>query len=108
MITIISTAKIGTIIASIHLEDPDGSKSEITVEQGMIYRLPVQSGQIVKIKIEPKGRIEIDSSLLSKPFAIQSGVCGILIDARGRPILFPKEEVKRKDLVKKWLQNLMI
>jgi len=107
VITIVSSAKIGTIIALIQIEDSDGIKNELTIEQGMIYRLPVQTGQIVKIKIEQKNRVEIDSTILSRPLSIQSGICGIIIDARGRPIMMPKEEVKRKDLVKKWLNNLM-
>ncbi len=107
VITIVSSAKIGTIIALIQIEDSDGIKNELTIEQGMIYRLPVQTGQIVKIKIEQKNRLEIDSTIFSRSLTIQSGICGIIIDARGRPIVLPKEEVKRKDLVKKWLNNLM-
>lgn len=107
VITIISTAKIGTMVASIQIEYGDGLINEISIEQGMIYRLPVPTGQIVKIKIEQKNRLEIDSTLHSRPLSIQSGICGIIIDARGRPIMLPKEEVKRKDLVKKWLYNLL-
>jgi hypothetical protein len=106
VITIVSTAKIGTMIASIQIDYGDGIINELLIEQGMIYRLPVPPGQIVKIKIEQKNRLEIDSTILSKSLSIQSGICGIIIDARGRPIMLPKEEVKRKDLVKKWLNNL--
>lgn len=107
VITIVSTVKIGTMIASIKIEYGDGIINELSIEQGMIYRLPVPTGQIVKIKIEQKNRFDIDSTILSKSLSIQSGICGIIVDARGRPVMLPKEEVKRKDLFKKWLYNLM-
>jgi hypothetical protein len=108
VITITSPAKIGSLIAVVHLEYEDGAKDEVLIEQGMIYRLPVQTGQLVTISIEPKSKIDKSSSALARSISVQSGLCGIIIDARGRPIALPKEDAKRKELFKKWLTQLMI
>lgn len=108
VITVSSNAKIGTKLANVIMEFEDGSKSEITIEQGMIYRLPVQTGRKVKIRIEPKSKLEIDSTGITRGLLIQSGLCGIIIDARGRPLIFIKDDIRRKEIYKKWIDNLEI
>jgi len=108
VITITSLVKIGTKLAVVKIEFEDGSKSETIIEQGMIYRLPVQPGQFVNISIEPKAKFECDMNISSRAVSIQSGICGIIIDARGRPFVLPKEPIKRLELFKKWLNQLII
>ncbi|PKN86245.1 MAG: hypothetical protein CVU46_08360 [Chloroflexi bacterium HGW-Chloroflexi-8] len=106
--TITSPVKIGTKLAIITTEFEDGTKSETIIEQGMIYRLPVQPGQFVNISIEPKAKIDSDLNTGSRAISVQSGICGIIVDARGRPFVLPKEPVKRIEVFKKWLFQLLI
>ena len=36
---------------------------------------------------------------------VEGGVAGLLLDARGRPIYFPEDDSKRKELLLKWFKT---
>jgi len=33
---------------------------------------------------------------------VQGGVCGVVVDARGRPIVLPEDQGRRIELLKEW------
>jgi hypothetical protein len=35
-------------------------------------------------------------------FKIVGGVCGAIIDARGRPVVLPADASRRREMLKKW------
>jgi hypothetical protein len=39
-------------------------------------------------------------------FKVVGGVCGAVIDARGRPLALPADDARRRDLLKKWSLSL--
>ncbi|OJX41220.1 MAG: hypothetical protein BGO78_00270 [Chloroflexi bacterium 44-23] len=104
VIPIKSNAKPGSEIAVVITEFEDGNRIETKIEQGMIYRLHVPAGQMVNLYIEPKTKIDIDPATknFNKGFPLQGGLCGVVIDARGRPLMLPKDFQKRKEIQKIW------
>ncbi len=99
-----SNVKIGTELANVILEFEDGNRIESIIEQGMIYQLPVPTGTFVNMIVEQKVKLESDTILKNyeKGFTLQGGLCGLIIDARGRPVLIPKDSLKRKEIQKVW------
>ncbi len=108
VIPIKSNAKPGTEIAVVITEFEDGTRIETKIEQGMIYRLPVPIGQMVNLVFEPKSKIELNpiTKTFTKGYPIQGGLCGIVIDARGRPLMLPKDSQRRKEIQKIWSLQL--
>jgi hypothetical protein len=43
---------------------------------------------------------------MSGGFKIVGGVCGAVIDARGRPLGLPDDAVKRREMLLRWSQSL--
>ncbi|MDP6458922.1 MAG: hypothetical protein QGF78_06320, partial [Candidatus Bathyarchaeota archaeon] len=39
---------------------------------------------------------------------IMGGVAGVLLDARGRPLHLPEDDVQRKELLIKWFTSLVL
>ncbi|MAT42098.1 MAG: hypothetical protein CL609_07130 [Anaerolineaceae bacterium] len=103
-----SKARYGTSIAKIKIEYDDGTKSDIVIKKGLLTRLPISSGQYAKIFIQPLRKIIVDpwGRNLSKGFIVQGGLCGVIVDSRGRPISLPKDEARRRDQLKKWRNSL--
>ncbi len=103
-----SKARYGTPIAKIKIEHEDGTNSELVVKKGQLTRLPVSQGQLVKLFIQPLRKIIVDplGRNLSKGFIVQGGLCGVIVDTRGRPLSLPKDEARRRDQIKKWRNSL--
>ncbi|MBI9044833.1 MAG: glutamate mutase L [Anaerolineaceae bacterium] len=99
-----SKARLGAPILRAKLEFEDGRESRYEIKKGTLVTLPVQSGQTAKIHLETLRRTVIDpySHRRSGSFKIVGGVCGVVIDARGRPISLPSDDEKRRKLIKKW------
>lgn len=105
-----SKAKIGTPILKIRIEFKDGTYLEEQIVKGTIVKLPVSAGQIVKLFIEPLSNIDLDQfgNNFDKGLTIQGGLCGLIIDARGRPIQLQKNNSERFDQFQKWYRSMDI
>lgn len=103
-----SRARNGVQIAKVEVEFQDGTKSTANIRKGAIIKLPVLPGQVAKIHIQPLRSIKVDplGRSFKKGLVVQGGLCGIVIDARGRPISLPKDSKRRKSLIKSWQKAL--
>ncbi len=108
VISIKSIAKFGIPILKISIEYEDGTKNEITVAKGSIVSIPLSPGQKAKARITPLKKIEYDFADrdADNGIILQGGLCGVIIDARGRPIPLPKNELQRIELLQQWRNNL--
>jgi hypothetical protein len=103
----VSKARFGTQILNVRLEHDNGLKETFQIKQGSIVSLPLQLGQTATIHLDALRGTEIDRhGKRGGSFKIVGGVCGVVVDARGRPILLPKEDARRRDLLKKWQISL--
>jgi hypothetical protein len=108
VISPLSNARYGTSIINIRIEYESGEEAEHEIRQGNIYMLPVQPGQTARIHLEPLRALEIDplQKSANRSFKVIGGVCGTVIDARGRPLELPKDDTRRQDLLKKWATSV--
>ncbi len=104
VISPLSSARYGTSIMNLRIEYESGEEANHDIRQGNLYMLPVQPGQTARIHLEPLRGLEIDPLQKSgtRSFKVIGGVCGTVIDARGRPLDLPGDDSRRQDLLKKW------
>jgi hypothetical protein len=106
----ISHVRPGTHILKITLEDESGNKTRVDIHQGTLATLPLKLSQIGRITVDALNGAVIDPlhDRRSLNFKIVGGYCGVIIDARGRPLVMPKEPARRQDLYNKWAISLGI
>ena len=106
----ISHVRPGTQILKITMEDENGSKSKIDIHQGTLATLPLKMGQGARVNIEAFNGAVIDPINERHSISLKAtgGYCGVIIDARGRPLLLPKESSRKQDLYDKWAISLGI
>jgi hypothetical protein len=103
----VSDARPGTPILRVRLVFEDGNDSRMEVKQGSLVPLPVRHGQSAQVYLESMHGTEIDPRRrMSGGFKIVGGVCGAVIDARGRPLVLPDDAVKRREMLLRWSQSL--
>jgi hypothetical protein len=98
-----SEESYGTKILRAVLEYEDGNFNRFEIAQGNLMQIPLAQGQRANLQFEPIRRVMIDPVIPSYGFKVRGGLCGLVIDARGRPIHIPKDAKTRIPLLKKWL-----
>ena len=109
VISPVSDARYGTPILRVRLVHEDGGgESNLEVRQGNLLVLPIPFGQKAKLQLQTLHRTEIEPRVRRNPggFTIVGGVCGAVIDARGRPLGLPKDDARRREMIKKWALTL--
>jgi hypothetical protein len=104
VVTPVVTAKIGTPILRAWVTYPNGNQSQVEVKQGAFEILPLASGQSGKLTLQPLHHADVGLGPgRSNELTISGTVLGVVIDARGRPLRFPADHARRRELLKKWL-----
>ncbi len=108
VVTPLSGARYGTPILEARLEVEGGSETRLEVRKGSLVSLPLQQGQVGVLYLKSLHGTLIDprSSKNTYKYKIHGGVCGAVIDGRGRPLVLPQDASRRRDLLKKWAMAL--
>jgi hypothetical protein len=66
--------------------------------------LQLQQGQTALVQLKALRGTVIDprSPKKSIQYKVIGGVCGAVIDGRGRPVALPADTARRRDMLKKW------
>jgi hypothetical protein len=103
----ISTARAGATIMKVKITYEDGNQAACEVKQGSLVTLPVNNGQVAHLEIEMRHGAVLDPSLPRlKRFKVTGGLCGVVVDARSRPIRLPEDPAKRREVLAHWINNL--
>jgi hypothetical protein len=103
IISVVASANYGDQILRAKLTYSDGTDARADVKFGGLEILPLPSGQSARLSLQPLQRA--DAGLgpgRSGSVTVTGGAMGVVIDARGRPLLFPSDPVRRRELIKKW------
>jgi hypothetical protein len=108
VISPISNARNGTTIMNIQLELDTGEETTYEVQKGSLLQLPIPAGISATLHMEILRKVELDGRRKEGKQIIQviGGVCGAVIDARGRPLVLPSDAARRRDTLQKWSDNL--
>lgn len=99
--------KEGKLMAKVHLEMPDGSKKDIEIKYGDLFKIPLGVGEKVKAQIEPVKNVDVGAGkgkVLETE--LQGGVVGLIFDGRGRPLVMPENPQDRVEKLSKWVKAL--
>ena len=102
------TARRGTSILRAHLVYDNGREIRSEIKQGTLVVMPLPVGKTARLNLEPLQTVNINPDKRSGVVNLQvtGGACGVVIDARGRPIQLPKNAEDRSHLLKKWRKTL--
>lgn len=93
------------------LEFGDGRREVTDVMQGTIIRLPVAPGERAHLALYPAPTVDVglgpgQHARASDP--LEGGLLGLIVDARGRPLVLPRQEEERLAKIREWRQSLGI
>ena len=100
----VSKAPLGTPILRVKMTDEAGKDEELVIKQGSLAMLPIRFNQVVKVNLQGMHGTLVDTLTHSSnaTLMITGGLCGAVIDARGRPLNLPKDAAERWDRIEKW------
>jgi uncharacterized protein (TIGR01319 family) len=100
-------AKEGSPCVSVKMERPGGPAEERSVNFGEMVLLPLEVGQVVKATIRPARGFDMGEGKGKEIHAdLNGGVVGIIIDARGRPLVLPTARDERVRKLSAWNRTL--
>ncbi|MBI4631883.1 MAG: hypothetical protein HY740_09270, partial [Chloroflexi bacterium] len=106
-ISLVGEARPGQEVARIKVEPKNGEKVDLKIKFGTLQVIPLPVDDEAKVSIQPYSGFDAGFGAgTSKTITIKGGTVGLIIDARGRPIVFPKQPAKRIEAVKKWCNVL--
>jgi hypothetical protein len=103
----VSGARPGTTILQIKITYEDNTETHIEIKQGALVSLPIRNGQAAHLEVDLLHGTILDPCLPKlRRFKITGGVCGAVVDARGRPISLPEDAPKRIELLRRWMRTI--
>ena len=104
VISPISSERYGRPVLRVRYECDDGNTGDVQVLKGSIVHIPITQGKPARIMVSALGRTVVDP-LIGKGiagFKTVGGVCGLVVDARGRSINLPADHAQRRELLAEW------
>jgi hypothetical protein len=98
-------AKFGENVMDLTIEMPNGDLLEEKMNLGDLKLIPLTAEQEAKVHVEPANQYDVGAGPGQELDAVvQGGIAGLLLDARGRPLYFPSDDQKRKEILLKWFK----
>jgi hypothetical protein len=103
----VGNTKAGTLILQGQITYADGRESPIEVMFGTIVVIPLSLGEKATLKLQPLHRFNIGmGSGQGGTVQVTGGSLGLVVDARGRPLIPKLDLVKWRAQYNQWLQIL--
>lgn len=103
------SARLGTPVLRVRLVYQNGNETRLDIKQGALEVLPLSPGQAGRLYLQPLHHSDIGlgpGRTRDDGFPVSGTVLGVVIDARGRPLRFPADPIRRREIIKKWLWTL--
>jgi hypothetical protein len=99
----LSKNREGQIDARVQIQPAESGVINLEVQHGSLELVPLLAGQKAAIEIRPANGVTIPNVKRGVFKAhIEGGALGLIIDARGRPIVLPGEAEKRRTKIQQW------
>jgi hypothetical protein len=107
VVSVISSVTYGTPVLRARLTHEDGTEASVEVKFGGLEIMPLGMGQTARLALQPLQRSDVGNGPgRSAALQVVGGVMGVVIDARGRPLILPEDPVRRRELLKKWVWSV--
>lgn len=99
--------KEGRTCVHVKILKPNGEELEASVNFGDIKCLPLSVGETARAIITPERGFDVGAgSGKTYESRVEGGICGVIIDARGRPLTLPTGERIRRETLARWAFQL--
>jgi len=103
VVNIRSRQREGTTLVAACLEKSGAFSEQRKVKKGTLVTLPLEPGEEALLHIRKVHSCEIeDVDMPGVPIKVTGSVCGVVIDARGRPLKIPDNVFERREAFKTW------
>ncbi len=101
----VSRASKGEVILTVNVKTDAGKAYSVEITQGALRRLVIPAGISAVLELEPCRRTDIGFGGLGigGHLKVTGGLLGVVIDARGRPLLLPDGDEDRVEQLRRWL-----
>jgi hypothetical protein len=99
----------GRKILTLQLEPEHGREAVAgEVRMGQLAVLPLRQGEYARLTLRPERGIDVGFGGPGKAGALRiaGGALGLIIDARGRPLVLDADPARRRDANEKWLWDI--
>jgi len=99
--------RAGETILDVRMKYQTGGDLGVQVAAGSLEVLPLPIGQKAVLELRPRGGIDIGRGRgRGGSIEVLGGLVGLIIDARGRPLLLPADPGKRRERIQQWLWDV--
>jgi hypothetical protein len=108
-VTATSFYREGTVEVRIKMKSPGSGEMSVEVQHGSLELIPVAAGQKAGLEVRPAPGVNLNEESPRRgafKVDIEGGALGLIIDARGRPIVFPTSLDKRRVKTQEWLWDV--
>lgn len=115
--------RLGTVVAPVGSAPPgeravvvkveylDGRYDEVEVPAGSLRVIPLPAGRKANLELRPSRHVDvvghrIPGQAARTRSAVEGGVLGIIIDARGRPLPIAADAAQQRENVRRWLAEV--
>lgn len=107
VISLNGKARFGETVMSMRITYEDGGELDVEAKYGQLEIWPLLPGQKATLEIRPTRRFDagLGPGRGGKVQAI-GGLVGLIVDARGRPLVLPSDEDKRRRLLNGWIWDV--
>lgn len=104
----VGKARWGSPALRIKMTYDSGREIKREIKMGSLEMVPLPRGQSAKLQLQPLNKLDIGMGAPGRGGSVRvvGGAFGVIVDARGRPMGFPKEIKSRKEMAQQWLWNL--
>jgi hypothetical protein len=103
VISVIASASYGSPIVRARLIYDNGTEARADVKYGNLELLPLPTGQSARLSLQPQHGADVGFGPgRGGAVPVSGGALGVVIDARGRPLVLPDDAGSRRELLKKW------
>jgi hypothetical protein len=108
VVTPVGAARPGEPVLQVSIAYQDGSELSVGVDYGDLEVLPLPLGQEAVLELCPSRGFDVGLGGAGKPGKrrVSGGLAGLIIDARGRPIVFPLEPEQQQERMQQWLWDV--
>lgn len=99
----------GQVAVRVGVEYSNGRQQEIDVMAGTIRVIPLSMQEQALLTLFPAPRVDVGLGPGERARAaeeIDGGLVGLIIDARGRPLLMSPDETERQARIRQWMQAM--
>jgi hypothetical protein len=102
------SAPYGALALRIKVKQEGSTESTLEIKHGTLEVIPLPLGKAANLHLQPLNRFDVGMGGPGRGGSVRvvGGALGVIIDARGRPLRLPKDDARRRDLLKKWIWTL--